>query len=157
MNIKKFALILIAFALVFAFAGRVKTGAIAGDVVYTSGVANSTSTNTLLGYMPPKSVIASIDVHVQTGFNATTNNLLGVTMIWTGAVDGTNQVRTNIYLTGFNVSTNGGTIGAHVPVTNGYIIPSSNASCAVYGNFAQNGAALATTGRARVIVNYVQY
>jgi len=144
--------LLCAFAL---FAARVKTGAISETISYTVGVADSTSTNVLIGYLPPKSSVNMINLIPQALFNAQTNCLMNVFAIYNTTITNVTQTVTNFFLINANVATNTAAVAVFASVTNGTLIASSNASVPVYANFSQSGKS--TAGHYRVAVHYMQY
>jgi hypothetical protein len=152
---KKLILIALVLSLGVLVAARVRTGSLSGDVLGTTGAGvNSTGTNQLLGYLPPKGAVASIDINIGTAFAATTNNFINVFGVYTIYTNSVSSTLTNYFLIDHNVGT---LVSGHCAITNGFIICSSNASTAVYANYEQNGAAASTVGAARVIVNYIQF
>lgn len=152
---KKTILIALVLSLGVLVAARVRTGAIAGDVLGTTGAGiNSTGTNQLIGYLSPKSAVSSIDINIGAAFTATTNNFINVFGVYTIYTNSVSSTLTNYFLIDHSVS---GLVSAHCAVTNGFIICSTNASVPIYANYEQNGAAASTAGHCRVIVNFVQF
>jgi hypothetical protein len=152
---------IIFFSCLFALAailiaGQVKNGTIFTDLDYTGGVyvagVDTTGTNKLVGYLPPKSSIKSIDIVVLTAFNAATNNYVNVLAIYRCV---TNNVLTNSLVANHSVAS---VTGIHVPIVGGggYTM-STNGTVAVYCNYEQNGTNICYEGAARIFVNYVQY
>ncbi len=96
---KKIILIALVLSLGVLVAARVRTGAIAGDVLGTTGAGiNSTGTNQLLGYLSPKSAVSSIDINIGAAFTATTNNFINVFGVYTIYTNSVSSTLTNYFL-----------------------------------------------------------
>lgn len=155
---------IIFFSCLFALAavivaGTVKSGTIATDLNYTGGVyvagVDTTGTNKLIGYLPPKASVKSVDIVVNEAFNSATNNYVNVLAIYRGYITNVLWTITNTLVENHSV---GSTTTSNVLVKGaaGYTM-STNSSVAIYCNYEQNGTNIAYAGNARIYVNYIQW
>ncbi len=145
-------IILILAVVTVAFAAKVSTGSISVDIDSTGGVFQNLGTNVLIGYLPPKAAISSINVIPSAVFDATTNNFVNISAIY--KIKTTNATQTTYFLIDHSVGTLAPTFCA---ITNGYTVCSSNSTVPLYVNYEQSGATRVTNGKARIIVNYIQF
>ena len=145
-------IILILAVVTVAFAVKVSTGSISVDLDSTGGVVLAEGTNVLIGYLPPKAAIASVNVIPLEAFNATTNNFINIQAIY--KIKSTNVAQTNRFVIDHSVTN---TTSTYVSITNGFVIVSSNQTVPLYVNYEQSGATRVTNGKARIIVNYIQF
>lgn len=145
---KKAIIVSLCVLAVALFAARVRMGALALDV-------DSSTTTALVGYMPPNSVVSSVDVIVGVPFNAQSNKLLSVFSVTESLSNFTKLVTTNTFIASYSLAATN-SITAPFAAASLYMTKQPKAAVPVYATYSQTGTN-ANVGAARVVVTYIQY
>jgi len=142
-----FVSIIILLSVALLFAGRVRERTIATTVTASMSTGNNVaSTNILIGYMSPNSVISSIDVLTSTAFDCSTNNYLDIFAITEST---TNQYVSDYDMVALNT--------VYIAMTNVGSIESTSYSVPVYAQLSFSGHSNVSLGEAKIVINYVQF